>query len=67
MLGKGDRIVVEIDVEREKTKYQAELDTFVKQLGLLESQRATLIQAIHERQGIIAFLDSVNHPKLESK
>ncbi len=55
--------MVEIDIEKEKTKYQTELDSYVKQLGILENQKAILIQAIHERQGIIAFLININCQK----
>lgn len=50
----------EIDVEAEKTKYQAEFDQFIQSLQALERQRAELIQAIAERRGIIVFLNSLN-------
>ena len=30
--------MIEIDVDKEKAKYQTELNNFVKQLGLLENQ-----------------------------
>ena len=59
--------MTEIDIAVEKTKYQAELDGFIKQLGQLEQQRNTLVQAIHERQGIIAYLTNLNGVKDTSK
>ena len=49
---------MEIDVEKEKAKYQAQLDAFARHLQELDQQRLTLIQAIQERRGIVAFLDS---------
>ena len=52
--------MVEIKIEEVKSKYQAELDSFVRQLQQLDQQRAILAQAIAERQGIIAFLNSLN-------
>jgi prefoldin subunit 5 len=55
--------LVEINLEEEKAKYQAELDQFIRQLGELNRQMATLQQAIAERQGIIAFLNSLNEHK----
>ena len=53
----------EIDLEKEKVKYQAEYDAYVRQLNELEQQRAQLLQAITERRGILIFLNSLNqHP-----
>ena len=51
--------MIEIDVEKEKTKYQAELEQFVAQLQQLDNQRALLVQAIQERRGIVAFLSGL--------
>ena len=54
---------MEIDVATEKTKYQAEFDSYVRALQELDAQRAQLIQAIQERRGILIFLTSLNqHP-----
>ena len=50
---------MEIDLEKEKTKYQTEFDRLVRQLQQLNNQREQTIQAIQERQGILAFLDSL--------
>ncbi len=52
---------MEIDVEKELAKYQGELTGFMRRLQELDGQRAMLVQAINERQGIIAFLTNVNH------
>ena len=52
--------MIEVDVEKEKAKYQAELDSFVRSLQELDNQRAQLIQAIQERRGILIFLSSFN-------
>jgi len=52
--------LAEIDVKAELAKYQAELNSLVQQLQTVENQRATLLQAIAERRGIIAFLNSLN-------
>jgi len=49
-----------INIEKEKAKYQAELNSFTAQLQQLEQQRAVLIQAIAERRGILVFLDSLD-------
>ena len=53
----------EIDVEETKQRYQAELNQFIAQLNQLDQQRAVLIQAIQERRGILAFLESLNTHK----
>ena len=52
--------MVEIDIEQEKVKYQAELNQFIAQLQQLDQQRSSLLQAIAERQGILAFLERLN-------
>ena len=56
-------MAVEIDVETEKAKYQAELDSYARALQQLEAQRAQLIQAIQERRGILIYLNSKNQQK----
>mgnify|MGYP001584485115 CR=1 FL=1 len=55
--------MAEIDVKAELAKYEAELQQLVLQLRQLDEQRATFLQAIDERQGIIAFLRSLNSQK----
>ena len=55
--------MVEIDIEQEKVKYQAELNQFIAQLQQLDQQRSTLLQAIAERQGILGFLNSLDEHK----
>jgi hypothetical protein len=55
--------LAEIDIEAEKTKYEAELNQFITQLQQIEQQRTVLIQAIAERRGILAFLSSLNEHK----
>ena len=55
--------MTEIDVEQQKAKYQTELNQFIAQLQQLDQQRAMLIQAIAERRGILAFLESLNTHK----
>jgi hypothetical protein len=52
--------LAEIDIEAEKARYEAELNQFIAQLQQLEQQRAILVQAIQERKGILAFLNSLN-------
>lgn len=55
--------MVEIDLEKEKVKYQAEYDAYVRQLNELEQQRAQILQAIQERRGILIYLNSLNQSK----
>ena len=55
--------MAEIDVKAEIAKYEGELNTFLNQLGQLDSQRATFLQAIAERQGILAYLRSLDQNK----
>jgi len=57
--------MAEIDVKAELARYQAELNSLMQQLQAVENQRATLLQAIAERRGIIAFLNSLNQNKEE--
>ena len=52
--------MAEIDVTKETTKYQAEMDSYVRALQELEAQRAQLVQAIQERRGILIFLSSLD-------
>lgn len=56
----------EIDVQAEIAKYQAELETFAAELRKLDDQRAILIQAIHQRQGILGYLSSLNQHEEQS-
>ena len=53
-------MATEIDLEKDRAQYQAEMDTYIRQLGELDNQRAQLIQAIQERRGILAYLNSKN-------
>jgi len=53
--------MTEVDVEQEIAKYEVELNTFLSQMRQLDNQRATLLQAIAERQGIVAYLRSLNY------
>jgi len=57
--------MAEIDVKAELARYQAELNSLMQQLQAVENQRAALLQAIAERRGIIAFLNSLNQNKEE--
>ena len=50
--------MLEIDLETDKAKYQAELDSYVRALQELDAQRAQLVQAIQERRGILIYLGS---------
>ena len=59
--------MVEIDIEQEKVKYQAELNQFIAQLQQLDQQRSTLLQAIAERQGILGFIAEISEDKDEHK
>ncbi len=52
--------MVEIDLEGEKAKYQAEYDKLVSQLNALQQQLAQVTQAIAERRGILIFLSSLD-------
>ncbi len=51
-------MMVEIDLEADKAKYQAELDSYVRALQELDGRRQQLIQAIQERRGILIYLSS---------
>lgn len=55
--------MTEIDVEKEKAKYQAEYDQLVSQLNTLQQQSAQVTQAIAERRGILIFLNSLDQQK----
>lgn len=55
--------MAEINIEQEVAKYEAEFNAFMNQLRQLESQRSTLVQAIAERQGIIAYLNTLKQKK----
>jgi len=55
--------LAEINIEEEKAKYEAELNRFLSQLQQLDQQRALLVQAIQERRGILAYLNSLNTDK----
>ena len=57
--------MVEINIEVEKEKYTNQLNAFLAELQRLDRQRAELIQAIAERQGILAFLNSLGEHKVE--
>ena len=57
--------MTEIDVEKEKAKYQAEYDQLVSQLNTLQQQSAQVTQAIAERRGILIFLTSLDQQKVE--
>ena len=50
--------MAEINIEAEREKYTNQLNAFIAELQRLDRQRAELIQAIAERQGILAFLNS---------
>jgi len=50
---------MEIDIEKEKAKYQTEFDRLVLQLQDINNHREQTIQAIQERRGILAFLDGL--------
>ena len=52
--------MAEINTEVEKEKYTNQLNAFISELERLDRQRAELIQAIQERQGILAFLNSLD-------
>ena len=53
----------EIDVEAEVKKYETELNDFLSRMRQLDNQRAELLQAIAERQGIVAYLRSLDQAK----
>lgn len=55
--------MTEIDLEKDKAQFQAEMDTYIRQLGELDNQRGLLIQAIQERRGILIYLNSKNQQK----
>ena len=54
---------VKIDIESEIKIYTAELNGLLVQLRQVEEQRNTLIQAITERRGIIAYLGILSKDK----
>ena len=55
--------MAEINIEAEREKYTNQLNAFIAELQRLDRQRAELIQAIAERQGILAFLNSLEDGK----
>ena len=55
--------MAEIDIQKEREKYTNQLNAFIAELERLDKQRATLLQAIAERQGILAFLNSLDEHK----
>ena len=55
--------MAEINIEAEREKYANQLNAFIAELERLDKQRATLLQAIAERQGILAFLNSLDEHK----
>ncbi len=55
--------MVEIDIEKEKKKYQAEYDAYTRQLQELQTQINVLVQAITERRGILVYLNSLDQHK----
>ena len=55
--------MAEINIEAEREKYTNQLNAFIAELERLDKQRATLLQAIAERQGILAFLNSLDEHK----
>jgi len=56
-------VKVKIDIESEIKIYTAELNGLLVQLRQVEEQRNTLIQAITERRGIIAYLGILSKDK----
>jgi len=52
-----------IDVKKDRAKYQAELEGLSNQLQNLENQKLVTLQALNERRGIIAYLDSISPPE----
>lgn len=50
---------MEIDIEKDKSKYELEIYNLSAELQQIEQRRALLIQAIQERNGIIAYLSSL--------
>jgi len=59
--------MIEIDIKKELEKYQAELDRFIRQLQIMDSQRAELTQAIAERRGIVIYLQSLNQSEAKKE
>ena len=58
----------EINIEVEKARVRQELQALQAQLVQLEQQRQLLIQEIFGRQGVLAFLDSLDqHREREAK
>lgn len=51
---------MEIDTKKDLVKYEAELEAFTVQMKAMNEQRAILAQAIAERRGIVAYLNSLN-------
>ena len=50
--------MAEIDLEADKVKYQAELDSYIRALQELDGRRQQLMQAIAERRGILIYIRS---------
>ena len=57
--------MAEVDIQKEREKYTNQLNAFIAELQRLDRQRAELIQAIAERQGILAFIAEISEGKDE--
>ena len=55
--------MAEINIEAEREKYANQLNAYIAELERLDRQRVELIQAIQERRGILAFLNSLDEHK----
>ena len=51
----------DVNVEAERARVRQQLQAFQAQLAQLEQQRQLLIQEIFGKQGVLAFLDSLDH------
>jgi len=58
---------MDLDIIAEKTKVEQDLASLKIKLSQLDQQRSQIAQQIIMRQGILQYLNSLNHKEVESE
>ena len=58
---------MDLDIIAEKTKVEQDLASLKIKLSQLDQQRSQIAQHIIMRQGILQYLNSLNHKEVESE
>ena len=58
---------MDLDIIAEKTKVEQDLASLKIKLSQLDQQRSQIAQQIVMRQGILQYLNSLNHKEVESE